>query len=197
MRRFLLFLYILVFLGCGAKIKTPVDYQASSASISSSELAYVLVGYASCASTAWIHTSRSYFAKGDDPYDFVRLEAGSALASWGVGCEDEKYHLFHVKPGKYTLTDFNYLSIYMADNAIKLNEQIKEHDSLFGEFNVKKGELAYIGTLHFKEGMNTEEITFVVTDKREDAVKFIKENYPEIDAAIMVYNPIKPGRLLR
>lgn len=157
------------------------DKNISNRDIKSSEYGYVIGGFNG--RNEWLNIRLSYEDSYPDaevvelPYYFYYVDDDSDAVRYD-------YDIYKLKPGRYTLvyytttprpgTSFYYRSV---DPEKDENELIKKTDSVYASFDLKAGELVYIGDINIKDSSSMN-----IINNEKYVLEYLTDNYKNINA---------------
>lgn len=128
----------------------------------------------------WVHIEKSY-KDSCDKFEEVELPfKNNPLALFGMK-EGYSYDVYKLKPGRYTLVFYssspNNTVLYRSIDPDKdQNELIKQTDSIYASFEVKAGELIYIGDIEIINNKNMN-----IINNQQNVIEYLSENYPNLN----------------
>lgn len=153
----------------GVKVPTSL----SNEEVANSEYGYV-VGAVN-GRNEWVHTSKSY-KDSLDKYEIVELPFSNRSGNPFSKKTGYSYDVYQLKPGRYTLVYYGLPSGYRSIDPDKdQNELIKATSSVYASFEVKAGEITYIGDIEIfdSNSMNINEYSGF-------AIMYLKEHYKNL-----------------
>lgn len=158
----------------GAKAENSLNNQE----ISNSDYGYVVGAFNG--RNEWVNIEKSYqddltenetieLPFQNNPYAVLGMKTGFS------------YDIYKLKPGRYTLVFYTSNpqgnTIYRSIDPDKdQNELIKTTDSIYASFDVKAGEIVYIGDINIVNSKQME-----VRNNQELVIAYLNENYKNID----------------
>jgi len=156
------------------------DKTISNQDIKTSEYGYVIGGFNG--RNEWVNVLKSYEDSCLDdeivelPYFFYYVDDESDNVRYD-------YDIYKLKPGRYTLVFYSTTvqpgsTVYYrsVDPDKDENELIKTTDSIYASFEVKAGELIYLGDVNIQNSTSMS-----ITDNEKFVVGYLTENYKNIN----------------